>query len=115
MDYILFDGHCIRCNRFAKFIEKRRSNESLELVPLNSTLGHTLLAANNFPVDFEDSVVFIKNKKPYLYSTAVLLILKELKKWWVIAYLGFLVPKFIRDYVYKQIASRRKNNNCQIR
>ncbi len=114
MNFILFDGHCSKCNRFASFIEKRVSNSQLNLHALESEKGKFILNQYGFPEGYQDSVVLIKDKKAYINSTAILYCIILLKKWWKLAYLGFLVPTCIRDYIYRQIAKRRKKKVCEI-
>ena len=114
MNYILYDGECIRCNKFASFVKKRSNNEELQLVPLTSTLGKSLLATHNLPENYEESVVLVQNNSCYTHSTAVLRVVIALKKWWYVAYLGFLVPKFIREFVYNRIAKSRKKMSCEL-
>ena len=114
MNFIIFDGHCSKCNRFASFIDKRASKSQLNLHPLESEKGKFLLKQYGFPEEYQDSVVLIKENKPYINSTAILYCIILLNKWWKLAYIGFLVPICIRDYVYQQIAKRRKKKVCKI-
>lgn len=114
MKFILYDGHCTRCNRFASFIEKRVEQSELSLFPLASEEGKVLLKKYKLPENYQESVVFIKDNQAHINSSATIYCIISLKKCWRIAYVGFLIPLFIRDFIYKQIAKRRKKNVCEI-
>ncbi len=89
MNFILFDGHCSKCNRFASFIEKRASNSQLNLHALESEKGKFILNQYGFPEAYQDSVVLIKDKKAYINSTAILYCIILLKKMVEIGLPGF--------------------------
>ena len=60
------------------------------------------------PADYTQAVILIDNGEIDFGSTAALKIGQTLKfPWSVLSYLGILVPKFIRDWVYHQIAQHR--------
>ncbi len=114
MKFILYDGHCTRCNRFASFIEKRVEQSELSLFPLASEEGKVLLKKYKLPENYQESLVFIEDNQAHINSSATIYCIISLKKWWRIAYVGFLIPLFIRDFIYRQIAKRRKKKVCEI-
>ncbi|MBM3160324.1 MAG: DUF393 domain-containing protein [Bacteroidetes bacterium] len=114
MDFILFDGNCSRCNGFASFIEKRVQKTALTLVPLETEEGKSLLIKYQLPMDYQESVVYISKNKAYTHSTAALYSIMAIKKWYRLAYIGFLIPQCIRDYFYNKFARARNKNSCKI-
>lgn len=64
------------------------------------------------------TVVFQINDRRYYKSTAILKLLISLGLQWRWVALGFIVPKFFRDYIYDKVAAHRFrfNNNeaCNI-
>ena len=55
----------------------------------------------------EDTIIYFDNGKTYVRSTAALKILSQLSLPYSLSALGFLVPRPIRDAVYRWIANRR--------
>ena len=117
---ILFDGVCNLCNRSVNFILQREKEPIFQFASIQSESGQKLLAWCGLPKDYSEAVVLIDRGKVYLGSTAALKIGQQLSfPWSLLSSAGFLVPTFIRDWVYKQIATHRyqwfgKRNVCMI-
>jgi predicted DCC family thiol-disulfide oxidoreductase YuxK len=105
---ILFDGICNLCNGSVIFISKWEKERLFQFASIQSEGGRELLEWCGLPSDYNQAVVYIENGRIYLGSTAALKIGQQLKfPWSLLAYAGFIVPKFIRDWVYNQIARHR--------
>ncbi len=105
---ILFDGICNLCNGSVIFILKREQNPIFKFASIQSEVGKELLNWCGLPSDYSQAVILIDHGKIYLGSTAALKIGQMLKfPWSFLAYRGFIIPKFIRDWVYNQIAIHR--------
>ena len=105
---ILFDGVCNLCNGSVTFILQREREPVFQFASIQSESGKELLEWYGLPSDYNQAVVLIENGKIYLGSTAALKIGQTLKSpWSFLSSLGFIVPKFIRDWVYNQIAVNR--------
>jgi len=105
---ILFDGICNLCNGSVIFILKREQNPIFKFASIQSEVGAELLNCCGLPSDYSQAVILIDHGKIYLGSTAALKIGQMLKfPWSFLAYRGFIIPKFIRDWVYNQIAIHR--------
>jgi len=105
---ILFDGICNLCNGSVIFILKREQNPIFKFASIQSEVGKELLNWCGLPSDYSQAVILIDHRKIYLGSTAALKIGQMLKfPWSFLAYAGFIIPKFIRDWVYNQIAIHR--------
>src|SRR5574341_658753 len=105
---ILFDGVCNLCNRSVIFILKREKDPVFQFASIQSEAGKELLEWCGLPSSFNQAVVYIENGEIYLGSTAALKIGQNLIfPWLLLASAGFIVPKFIRDWVYNQIAQHR--------
>jgi predicted DCC family thiol-disulfide oxidoreductase YuxK len=64
-------------------------------------------------------LVFVHKGKAYQKSTGVLLLAKELGGVYQLAVLLLVVPRFIRDFVYDQVAQNRykwfgKSDSCRM-
>lgn len=103
---VLFDGVCNFCDGSVQFIIKRDPSEHFYFTSLQSEKGQQL--KQQFGIsEHEDSVVLIENGKFYTQSTAALRIAKKLDGLWHLLFLFILVPRPIRDKVYRYIAKNR--------
>jgi predicted DCC family thiol-disulfide oxidoreductase YuxK len=105
---IYFDGECIMCNHSIKFVIKRDKKYIFKI-------GYTKsLESKN-----QDSIVLFYNGLTYKYSSAVIKCLILLGGFYKMAYIFYIIPKWLRDPVYKFIANNRykwfgKHYECPI-
>ena len=117
---ILFDGVCNLCNGSVIFVLKREKKPIFKFASSQSEAGRELLEWCGLSPNYNDAVILIDNGKIYLGSSAALKIGQRLIfPWYVLASAGFMVPKFIRDWVYNQIAQNRyqwfgKRDMCMV-
>ena len=105
---ILFDGICSLCNGSVIFVWQREKQPLFKFASIQSEAGKELLEWCGLSKDFHQAVILIDEGKIYLGSTAALKIGKYLKfPWPVLSSIGLLVPKFLREWVYSQIAKHR--------
>ncbi len=104
---ILYDGECKLCNGSVRFIKERDHKDYFTYIPIKSDKANRIL--NNYEEDLRniDSVLCILNNKIMTHSTAILTIARYLSGLWPLLYGLILVPKFIRDPIYKLIAKKR--------
>jgi predicted DCC family thiol-disulfide oxidoreductase YuxK len=106
---VLFDGVCNFCSASVQFMIARDPKSRLKFAALQSETGKKILKEHGMP-DFEgdpDSIVLVDGDRVYEHSTAALRIAKALRFPWPVFWLGIIVPRFIRDFVYRFIAKRR--------
>ena len=105
---ILFDGTCNLCNGSVIFILRWEKDPIFQFASIQSETGKELLKWCGLPSNYTQAVVHIENRIIYLGSTAALKIGQNLLfPWSLLSSAGFVVPKFIRDWVYNQIAQHR--------
>jgi predicted DCC family thiol-disulfide oxidoreductase YuxK len=104
---ILFDGVCNLCNGWVNFVVDRDSEKKFYFASLQSERGQRILNDVGLPEDFLDSIVLVENGKYYLYSTSILRTMKRLNKLWPVVYVLAALPKKLRDFGYRWIASNR--------
>lgn len=115
---VLFDGECNLCDWSVQFILKRDPHGYFQFASLQSEIGQTLLKKYNVPLT-TDSIVLIEKNAYYSESTAPLKIVRKLTGLWKLLYVAILIPKSLRDIVYKWIAKNRykwfgKNEQCML-
>ena len=118
-DIILFDGVCNLCSFFVQFVIKRDDKNLFKFASLQSEFSKSLLVKSGIDGAAPESVVLYSGEKIYTESTAALKILNQLGGGWRLFYFLIIVPKFIRDPVYRFIARNRykwfgKKNSCMI-
>jgi predicted DCC family thiol-disulfide oxidoreductase YuxK len=116
---VLIDGKCILCQGATKFIIQHDPTGRFHFASLQSDMGQRLLTKMGLPIDFISTFVLIENDRYFTESTAVLRITKHLRGLWPLTYGFILVPRFIRDTVYKYIARNRyrwfgKSEHCML-
>jgi predicted DCC family thiol-disulfide oxidoreductase YuxK len=106
---ILFDGVCNLCNNFVDFILRVDKRGVFKLGALQSKSGKELLLLHGIHEPGLSSVVVLFPERHFKQSRAVLEIFRRLPFPWPFFYIGILLPSFIRDWLYQQIALRRYN------
>lgn len=115
---ILFDGVCNYCNTMVNFVIRRDRKDRFRFAPLQSATGEALRAKYQVSPDV-DSLIYIEKNKVFIYSTAALKICRHLPGLWPVLAGALIIPRFIRDGVYKWIARNRyrwfgKKETCMI-
>lgn len=104
---IVFDGVCIFCNWAVLFIIKRDPAGFFTFTPMQSELGSRLMQQHGIDSREASSMLLIKQQAPYVQSTAVLEICRELSGWWPLLRYGKFIPRPIRDWCYRRFANNR--------
>ncbi|MGY3584404.1 putative DCC family thiol-disulfide oxidoreductase YuxK [Bradyrhizobium sp. USDA 4341] len=105
-DVILYDGVCIFCSRWVRFVIARDTTRRFRFTPIQSDYGTRL--AKTFGIDPEDpdTNAVVHGGIAWMKSDAALTVLSHLPGWrWTRAL--FAVPKPPRDAVYSLIARNR--------
>ena len=103
---VFFDGECLLCNGFVDLIMRIDKASLLRIAPLQGATAQKLLPS--LPENTEDwSIYYIEAGKIYDQSDAVLRVLHRLGGIWY--WLGFarVIPRSIRNFVYRIIARNR--------
>jgi predicted DCC family thiol-disulfide oxidoreductase YuxK len=120
---VIFDDECGMCHNFVSFLLKIDKENKLTFAGRGSATGSQLRARAEKAVGSVNSVIVETNlhggSQYYFYSDAALQIFKYLGWPWKALWLFSIVPRFIRDAVYKFIANRRhlifaKPKECKI-
>src|SRR5688572_14864114 len=115
---VLFDGVCNYCNAMVNFAIRNDRKGILKFATLQSETGKQLKSKYNIPAEI-DSVILIENDRVYTYSDAAIRIARYLR-WPAKMLYGFIIiPRFIREPIYKWIAKNRykwfgKKDECMV-
>jgi predicted DCC family thiol-disulfide oxidoreductase YuxK len=128
---VLFDGFCNLCNGTVQFIVDHERTPELRFAPLQSELAQELLES---AFDAEgarriregatgggdpDTIVLVEGTKGFTHSTAGLRIARRLRAPWSWLSVFVVVPRPLRDLVYRFIARNRyrwfgKSETCRV-
>lgn len=116
---LFFDGYCVLCNRWANWVMDYDPEGRIYLAPLQSDAARKCLIDFGKNPDVVDSVLFLDNGKLYDESDAVLKMAGYLKGRFRLLWLGYLLPKTLRDRLYRLFAKNRyrwfgKRTHCRI-
>lgn len=115
---LLYDGVCGLCNRLVQFVVRHDHNAIFRFAALQSSLAARILARHGANAADLDTVYVVLNyvagheKQPdevlLARSDAILYLLRRLgRSWSLVAFLMSLLPRFLRDWGYNQVARFR--------
>ena len=116
---VYFDGVCNLCNASVDFIIKRDKRRVFRFASLQSVSGLTLLKENGFSTSDYDSFILVWQGVVFQKSSAALKVAQLLGFPYVFSGVFWIIPVFIRDYVYSIIARNRyrwfgKKETCRL-
>jgi len=116
---LLYDGICHLCNGLVRFVIRWDRKKTIRFASLQSDRGQSFLKDREMPTDDFDTLVYIKEGKYYVRSTAVLEVLKDMGGFWRVVYILIILPICLRDPVYRLVARLRyrlfgKSDQCTI-
>lgn len=103
---IVFDGICVLCNGWVRFL-LRRDRGRYRFASMQSESGRALLSAHGLDVDDPSSFLLVEEGRAWTDTEAIRRVLSGLGGAWRIAALIGLVPRFLRDPLYRIIARNR--------
>ncbi len=105
-DVILYDGVCVFCSRWVRFVIARDREARFRFTPIQSAYGTRLAQAFGIDPDDPDTNAVVHGGRAHLKSNAALTVLSTLPGWRWTRVL-FAVPKPLRDVVYGLVARNR--------
>ncbi len=117
---ILFDGVCNLCNAAIQYVIKHDKNDLFRYAPLQSEIGKAVIVRFNIDMKKTDSILLYSEENGLsVKSSAALKVAKHLGFPRNLMVVFFIVPTFIRNWVYDYIAKNRyqwygKKEECMI-
>jgi len=116
---VFFDGDCSLCNGWIDFLIKRDLKRKFSYASLQSDVAKQHLK-EEFPKFMElNTIIYLRGDQVFDRSSAVLKILQDLGRLYVLVGVFWIFPKFFRDTCYAFVAKNRykwfgKKNTCRI-
>jgi predicted DCC family thiol-disulfide oxidoreductase YuxK len=105
-DVILYDGVCVFCSRWIRFVAARDLDHRFRFTAIQSSYGTRLAQAFDIDPDDPDTNAVVHGGVVYFKSDAALMVLSNLPGWrWARGLRA--VPKPLRDAVYNLVARNR--------
>lgn len=116
---VFFDGVCNLCNRIVRFIIKRDPRGQFRFAALQSDAARALLAEAGVEGQAGDTMLLLEDARLFDRSTAALRIARRLRFPWRLAYALIIIPRPLRDWLYRIIARHRyrwfgKRDTCMV-
>ncbi|WP_025847407.1 thiol-disulfide oxidoreductase DCC family protein [Paenibacillus ehimensis] len=116
---VFYDGVCGFCQRVVQFIIPRDRSAVFRFVAIQSETGSRLLRRHGLDPAELNTFVLLEQGRVYTRSTAGLRVLRRLDGAWPLLYALIVVPRPVRDLVYKWIAANRyrffgKSDSCML-
>ena len=104
---VLFDGVCNLCNGAVRFISANAPAGRFAFNSLQSPQARELLGERAVDPRESDTIVLLEHGRRYELSDAVLHIALGLRFPYPLAFAAILIPRPIRDSIYRWIARNR--------
>ena len=116
---ILFDGMCVLCSGFIRCVLKLDKKDIFRFGLLQSENVRQLLQRYESNISRLTTIVLLEGERITVESDAVLRIARNLGGAWSLICLFIIIPKFLRDGVYRIISKHRyrlfgKRDVCMI-
>lgn len=121
---VLFDGVCNLCNGVVSFLVERDPHAILRFASLQSEAARAALRGVAGPLAADDggrpaSIVLVEGGRVYRESTAALRTTRHLRGAWPGLAILLVVPRPIRDGVYRWVAQNRyrwfgRTDTCRV-
>jgi len=116
---LFFDGVCNLCNTSVNRVLKGDRSNSILVAPLQGSTAQKLLRDTEINPEELNSLVYWDNERVYAFSDAALRVARDMKFPWALWSFLLIIPRPIRDLVYKYIAKKRyswfgKKESCRM-
>jgi predicted DCC family thiol-disulfide oxidoreductase YuxK len=114
---VFFDGICNLCQGSVRYLIKNDKKGVLKFASLQGNYAKDFV--NETEIQSMQSILFFDGKMLYKKSTAVLKLSRLLGGWNQLLLLGYILPRFVRDWLYNIIAKNRyrwfgKKDQCML-
>jgi predicted DCC family thiol-disulfide oxidoreductase YuxK len=104
---IVFDGECVLCSASAQFVLRHDHRHHFRLAAMQGEVGTALYKRFGIDPANPESMIVVTGNEVHRDSDGVLSIYSALGWPWRAMMVFYLVPKFLRDPVYRWVARNR--------
>ncbi|WP_299888011.1 thiol-disulfide oxidoreductase DCC family protein [uncultured Lacinutrix sp.] len=118
---VFFDGECAMCNGLVLFILEKDKSLKMNFISLQTKKAEDLLLKNDIVINNKKitTIYYLSNGKIKSHSDAIISIFYDLGSLWKVFITLKIIPKKIRDLVYRFISKNRylffgKQESCKL-
>jgi predicted DCC family thiol-disulfide oxidoreductase YuxK len=104
---IVFDAMCVLCSANAQFVLAWDKSGHFRLASMQGEVGKALFKRFGIDANDPDTIIVVDGDQVWRNSDAVLKIYSGLSWPWRAAAIFKLVPRFLRDPIYRLVATNR--------
>lgn len=104
---IVFDGVCVLCNGWVRFLLRHDRRGRYRFAAMQGESGRALLVAHGLDADDPASFLLIEENAAWTDTDAIVRVLSGLGGAWRLAALLRVLPRGVRDRLYRGIARNR--------
>ena len=105
---LVFDGVCVLCSHWVSFVLRHDRQGRFQFAAMQTTTGRKLLLEHGIDPDDPNSFLLFEQGRGYTDTDAIVRVLRSFGGGWKIAAaLLAVVPRFVRDPMYRWTARNR--------
>lgn len=104
---VVFDGTCVLCNGWVDFLLRHDRRGRYRFAAMQGTAGRALLARHGLDPDDPASFLLLEDAHAWTDTDGIRRVLAGLGGVWTLAHLMVLVPRRLRDAIYRRLALNR--------
>jgi predicted DCC family thiol-disulfide oxidoreductase YuxK len=104
---VVFDAQCLLCSAWVQFLLQHDRRGIFRFAAIQGETGQALLHQVGLQVEGLQTLLLVDGRRSWQHTGAILRILHHLGWPWRAAWLGWLVPAFLRDALYRLLARHR--------
>lgn len=115
----LFDSVCVLCNGAISTTLKYEKAPTIDFVSIHSADGRAIAQQYGIDPDDPDTFLFLDHGRSFAQSDGVIALSKHMKAPFSWIRFGVIIPKAMRDWLYRFVARRRyrlfgKLDTCRV-
>ena len=116
---IVFDGVCVMCSGFARFVLRHDHEGVFRMATAQSPLGQALYRHYGLDGVAMETMLVLSEGRPHAKADAGILVLERLGLPWATARAARLTPEWMADRLYDRLARNRyavmgRRNRCMV-
>lgn len=104
---VVFDGECVLCSGFFRFLMKHDKGQKFRFIIAQSSLGTQLYQALNLPTDDYETNLVLTRGQVFTHADAFVAAMRDLGWPWRIAAAIFYAPRWLKTPLYLRVARNR--------
>lgn len=104
---VVFDGVCVLCNGWVHFLLRHDRRNCFRFAAMQSPAGRALLAGHGLDPDDPVSFLLVDEVRAWTDTEAIVRVVSGLGGPWRVARLALVLPRPLRDGLYRLIARNR--------